>query len=134
MTNGKRNRSAGHKWERQLAESFRLIGFPHVVTTRSESKSRDDQKIDLMNVDEGKNGRFPYNIQAKNSTISLKYMKILSEMPKGEGLNVIIHNQTKKQGTRFITQGQYAILSLEDFMYMVKMIRSYGEAVERGMA
>lgn len=121
MTNGKRNRQAGHSLERGLAEVFRSIGFPHVVTTRSESRSRDNQKIDLMNKDERINGRFPYNVQAKNSTAHLKYAKLLSEIPTvPDVMNVIIHKQTEKVGTRFLPRGQYAILYLKDFLTLIQ--------------
>lgn len=125
MTNGKRNRQAGHKWERQLAESFRSIGFAHVVTTRSESRSRDNQKVDLINEDELKNGRFPFNVQAKTTTSHLSYAKLLSEMPEDRGvMNVILHKQTKKapDGVKFMETGRFAIMQLDNFLDLVKQI------------
>lgn len=122
MTNGKRNRRAGHMWERQLAETFRQLGFPHVVTTRSESRSRDAQKIDLMNREEGVYGRFPFNIQAKTTTNHVKYAKLLAEMPTTEGvMNIVIHKQTEKVGTRFQPVGMYAILYFDDFKSLINV-------------
>lgn len=120
-TNGKRNRSAGHKLERDLVKLFKKAGFTHTVTTRSESKSRDDQKVDLMNKNEYENGRLPYNVQAKTSTSHLSYAKILSELPETKDVvNVIIHRQTTKVGERFLRRGEYAILNLNDFMKIIK--------------
>lgn len=121
MTNGKRNRSAGHSWERKIVEVLRKIGFPHAVTSRSESKSRDDQKVDIINKDEFKNGRLPYNIQAKNTSGTLKYAVVLSEQPKEDGvINVIFHKQTEKQGERFVCRDKFAILYLDDFLKLIK--------------
>jgi len=121
MTNGKRNRQAGHSLERTLAGVFRDIGFPHVVTTRSESRSRDAQKIDLMNREERVNGRLPYNVQAKNSTLHLKYAKLLEEIPDVPGvMNVVIHKQTEKVNNRFVPRGEYAILYLKDFLTLIQ--------------
>lgn len=121
MTNGKRNRQAGHSLERSLAAVFRDIGFPHVVTTRSESRSRDAQKIDLMNKEERVNGRLPYNVQAKNSTLHLKYAKLLEEIPNVPGvMNVVIHKQTEKVNNRFVPRGEYAILYLTDFLTLIQ--------------
>lgn len=120
-TNGKRNRLAGHGFERECAKAFRKIGFPHVVTTRSESRSRDNQQIDLINKDEAVNGRFPFNVQCKNSAAKVRYPKILSELPKTPGvINVIIHKQTGKVNNKFMSKGKYVIMNMDDFMQMVK--------------
>lgn len=120
MTNGKRNRSAGHKWERTLVDEFKQLGFPHVVTTRSESRSRDAQKIDLMNKDELINGRFPFNVQAKTTTNHVKYAKLLAEMPSVVGVtNIVIHKQTQKVGTRFQPVGMYVVMMFSDFKQLL---------------
>lgn len=121
MPGGKRNRQAGHGFERELAKLFRELGFKHVVTSRSESKSRDDQKIDLINKDEYENGRFPYNVQAKNAVGHLPYGKILAEIPHLPGIiNVIIHNQTEKVGEKFMPRDKFAILKLDDFVSLIQ--------------
>ncbi len=121
MTNGKRNRAAGHGWERLIVQTLRDIGFPHVVTSRSESRSRDNQKIDIVNKDELKNGRLPYNIQAKNMVGTVKYPITLSELPKDANIiNVIFHRQTKKNGNRFNHVDDFAILYLKDFIELMR--------------
>lgn len=126
MTNGKRNRTAGSNWERDLVQLFRSIGFPYVVTTRSESRSRDAQKIDLINKDEFNHGRLPYNVQAKNVKGHLKYAKVLGELPKDKGvINVVLHKQTEKKNNRFVTVDKFAILHLDDFIDMVKRLKEY---------
>lgn len=120
-TNGKRNRGAGNGWERRLAEIFRQIGFPHVVTTRSESRSRDNQKIDLINKDEARNGRLPYDVQAKNVVSHLKYGKVMAEMPvDSPSMPVIIHRQTEKSNDRFVVKNDFAILYLDDFFTLIQ--------------
>lgn len=123
QTNGKRNKNAGHAWEREAAAELREIGFHDVVTSRSASRSRDAQKIDLMNDDEGTNGRLPYNIQCKNLAKACPYPKFLAEIPVVKNvMNVVFHKQTKASETsgRFITKGKYAILSLADFYEIIK--------------
>jgi hypothetical protein len=122
MTNGKRNRAAGHGWERKLVDMFKKVGFEHVVTTRSESKSRDDDKIDLMNKNERKNGQFVFNVQAKNVANTLKYAELLREMPNEKGIiNVVAHKQTKRVGTRFVPQGTFMIMSLDHFFTLISI-------------
>lgn len=127
-TNGKRNKNAGHAWEREVVKMLKEIGFEHVVTSRSESKGRDAQKVDVINKDEGKNGRLEWNIQAKNLSKVAIYTKLLSELPQeGPEINVIFHKQTKKSGERFVTTGTYALLKLTDFLSMMKKNRYFDE-------
>lgn len=116
-----RNRVAGHGYELSCRDIFRNIGFAFLVTCRSESKSRDDQKIDLINRDEEKNGRFPYNIQCKNVAGIVNYHRIFAGydtqvklkkgpdkgklvkkrvegMPRIQGIiNVILHKYTERE-------------------------------------
>ena len=120
-----RNRTAGHNWERKCIQLLKAI-FPFLVTARSESKARDDAKVDLMNKDEYKNGRVPYNFQCK-TTVNLNYAKELEKMPDDEYVNVILHKKTKKskEGKKFMEVGQYAILELDDFIEIMRQAEEY---------
>jgi hypothetical protein len=128
MNVGKRNRRAGHEFERELAEFFRELGFPHVVTSRSESRSRDDQKVDLINKDERKHGQFVFNVQAKNAIGHVKYAKLISEMPTDPGvINVVFHKQVERVGDRFLPRGKFVTMEMKDFEAMVKLLqKAYG--------
>lgn len=123
-TNGKRNRWAGHALERVVMNLMKAAGFPHVVTSRSESRKRDSQGVDLMNTNELENGRLPYNIQCKCTTERPKYDLLLKGLPKVKNvINVIIHKYTvrsKASGATFQTRGHYAILDMDDFLALIK--------------
>jgi hypothetical protein len=123
-TNGKRNRTAGHDFERQIAELLRDAGFEHVITTRQGSRLRDAEGIDMMNSDELKHGRLPYNIQCKNTNTGVNYVKLLASLPKEPGIaNVIFHKFTeKKAGGAFHPRGHYAILDMHDFVQLIARI------------
>lgn len=130
-----RNQNVGHQFERDMCNVLREIGFEHVCTTRIESKARDAQKVDIMNKNEYKNGRLPYNIQCKNLVMGMKgrnfaypdfkYPNILNAMPQdGPEINVIFHNMTEKQPSgKFKTVGQYAHVKLYDFVMMMKELK-----------
>lgn len=116
-----RNRNAGHKFERDVAKLLRDIGFEHVVSTRSESRGRDNQGIDLMNKDELVNGRLPYNIQCKSMAERVPYFQLLRDLPAGTGsINVVFHQFTEKRGSKFHPKGHYAILNMEEFLKLIK--------------
>lgn len=130
-TYGKRNRTAGHKWERTCAKLFVEIGYPHVVTSRSENRKRDADKIDLMNTDEHENGIFPYSVQCKTTSTTAPYPKLLSEMKDLEGaMKVVLHKQTKKSDKGiFLESGRFACMYMDDFMKMVEDNRKLKEEV-----
>lgn len=77
-----RNKNAGHGYERDCRDIFRNLGFIHVTTSRAESRNRDNQKIDLINKDEEKHGRLPYNIQCKCTTTLVNYHEIFNDTEK----------------------------------------------------
>lgn len=125
MSLGKRNRNAGHKWERDCKKNFINIGFSHVVTTRSESRSRDAKKIDLMNKEEGLNGVLPFAVQCKSYSQKVDYYELLKEMDSEE-IKVILHKFTKKAKKKFVTKGEYAIMYAEDFFKIIKLLKDVG--------
>ena len=129
-TNGKRNRAAGHSFELEITAAFKQAGYLHVITSRSESRSRDNMKIDLINKDERVTGRLPYNVQCKNVVGKIDYHKILSELPKeADIVNVVLHKQTQRVGTRFIVRDKFAIMYQEDFFKLVKELKELQDAV-----
>lgn len=128
-----RNRTAGHSFECKVAAMFRAAGFEHVVTSRSESKSRDDAKIDLINKNEADNGRLPYDVQCKCVRGRVKYDVLLKEI-KGTGstIKVVVHQSTtrkidKNKKISFHPVGEYAIVHLEDFMALLKKEKEWRE-------
>jgi len=112
-----RNRTAGHDWERESAKKLEHIGFKDVVTSRFESKSLDNAKVDLTR----KFGnRLPINIQCKSSSKAFSLGEVLEEMPKDKKINVVFLEQTKKAKKYFVKHKEYAVLSLDDFLKLIK--------------
>lgn len=144
-----RNKNAGHIFERWCRDWWRKLGFIHLNTSRAESRSRDNDQIDLTNKDEHINGRFPYNVQAKCyssppdfATIfegGYKYVRLkknINGFKKGDVIkknikpmptipsiiNLVFFKSTRKDdvtGT-FYEQGTYVTMKLEDFEQIVK--------------
>lgn len=129
-SSGKRNRAAGHAYELRVVKVFQKI-YPHVRTSRSVSRTRDAQKVDLAHVDEHVNGRFPYNVQCKSVTGGVVYPKLLKQMPVEPGImNVIFHKYTSKTefktgGSNFRTVGEFAICRAVDFMELIRHKEAY---------
>jgi hypothetical protein len=121
-----RNKTEGNRWERLIAQVLRNCGiYPHVSTTRSCNRSRDDQGIDLCNRDESVHGRMQDDIQAKTTTTTpniellLQSMKSLDTMD--ERTPVVLWRKTgKSAGGKFMEKGQYAACFMEDYIRLLK--------------
>lgn len=107
-----KNRDRGNKWELDVIKKLKHL-YPEACSSRSESKNLDNKQVDICYT-----GLF--HIQCKNLSTSPKY-EILDEMPQDK-IPVIAYKKTKKANTKFITQGEYAILRLDDFINLLEKI------------
>ena len=75
--NLKNNRKRGCDFERKIAQELRELGYDGVKTTRAESKSLDDKKVDLVDTE----GKLPFYCQLKNTIKTPDYFGIRKECP-----------------------------------------------------
>lgn len=75
--NPKSARRKGHEFERKIAQELRDLGYTGVVTSRSESKSMDDKKVDLIDTE----NRLKCLLQLKSTQATPNYFKIREECP-----------------------------------------------------
>lgn len=138
-----RNRTAGHNYERETIDNFKKVGYPHTVSSRSENRTRDGEKVDLCNHNELKNGRLPFNVQCKTTCgklskkqvlgeSNLAYEKVLGEIELIEGItNVVLNKKTKKsEKGRFIPKERYAFLYEIDFFKLIEERNKFQKAYE----
>ncbi len=77
----KRKRSAsysktkGNRYEQQIAKELRDLGFTGVKTSRSESKTVDNNKVDIIDTE----NKLPVQIQLKKTQNIPNYFKIRDE-------------------------------------------------------
>ena len=103
---GKASRNKGHNYERKIRHEFIEMGFMNCNTSRFESLKLDAEKVDLCNT-----GCF--NIQCKAVEKGINYQKLLSEMPKGEKYNIVLHKKQRKE---------IAVMSKADFYELIEML------------
>lgn len=106
-TRGRSARIKGHTFERDMAQWFRDLGWEKCVTSRAESKNKDDQGIDLCYTD-------PFNIQLKAVENLGSMHKVLSQMPQDINYNVCLHKRNR--------QGTIVAMTLEDFEEIIQML------------
>lgn len=112
----KRGRSArkkGHNYELKIRQEFIELGFTQCATSRYESKSRDDKKVDLVNT-----GSF--NVQAKAVENMGSSHKVLKEMPKErKKINLVFHKKNR--------QGEVVSLWKKDFYAIIEALKELYE-------
>lgn len=106
-TRGRSARKKGHGFELQIRDWFRELGWEQCVSSRSESKNKDDQGIDLCFTD-------PFNVQCKAVENLGSLHKVLDEMPKGQNYNVVFHKRNR--------QGTIIAMTMDDFKEIVHML------------
>lgn len=102
--NGKKK---GNAYELVVAAWHKAKGWMGVVSSRSESKRKDDAGVDLCYTD-------PFNIQAKAWESAPSYHKVLNKMPKDHNINLLFHKRNR--------QGTIVVMTLEDWDELLDMM------------
>jgi hypothetical protein len=100
-------RKKGHGFELQIRDWFRKLGWVKAVSSRSESKNKDDQGIDLCFTD-------PFSIQAKAVERLGSMHDVLDRMPKDDNYNLVFHKKNRR--------GVIVAMSIEDFEELLQML------------
>lgn len=106
---GRKSRRKGNKWELEIINALKEIGYTGCVSSRSESKRTDDAKVDIVDL----NGQLPCHIQAKNTKTMPNFHKIESECPLKDKPFVIA---VKMEG-----KTPLAVLPLEFFYNLITL-------------
>lgn len=69
------SRNKGNRYEAQVVKELKELGYTGVKTSRSESKSADDNKVDIVDTEH----KLPVNLQLKKTQSIPSYFKIRSE-------------------------------------------------------
>lgn len=112
------NKKAGNKTELYFLKKLEEIHQQKLYTTRNISTLSDAKKNDIDN----ETLSLPIKYQIKQSINNPNYSLILSEMNNNfkDNINVILHQKTTKKGDRFYKQGDYIIMTFEDYEKIIK--------------
>lgn len=100
----------GNRYELDVAEFWRKLGWKRCVTSRSESKSLDDEGVDLCYT-------HPFNVQCKAQERLGSSHLILHNMPDN-GINIVFHKKNR--------QGTVVSMSQEDFEHLLTLLLKNG--------
>ena len=111
-------RNKGHRYETKIAQELRNLGFTDVVTSRSESKSMDDKKVDLVD----RSGKLPCYIQLKNTVNTPQYHAIKKECPLKDKPFIVIWNKQVKKEKVFGSAGEVVIMDKKFFYELLSKL------------
>ncbi len=120
---GARNKARGNEYECRIAKELRELGFTGVVTSRSESKRTDDNKIDLIDTEH----QLPFNIQLKRTQTTPQYFKIREESTVDPESFVLIWNKQEKANINFLSVGEVVMMDKKAFYKLIKQFTESGK-------
>lgn len=103
------------------------LGYSGCVTSRSESKSMDDKKIDIIDTE----NKLPCYIQAKATMNTPDYFGIEKNCPLKDRPFVIFWKKIKATTSTFRSEGEVVILPKE-FFY--KLIQNYDKQLHSNIS
>ena len=103
---GAYNRSRGQRAEQKVVNELKALGFTGVVTSRSESKATDDNKVDIID----KNNQIPYP----------QYLKIREQSTVPNNTFVILWDKQEPREKNIITVGRCAIMDIDLFYKLIE--------------
>ena len=111
---GKRNRRKGNKFELEIVNKLKDIGYSGCRSSRSVNKLADANKIDI--VDE--NNELPCNIQTKNTISTPRYFSIRDACTDKTKPFCVVWKKTGTGGHN--SQGTVAIIPIDFFLELLK--------------
>lgn len=110
----KKSKAKGGSWELEVAHNLREIGYPNIVSTRSESKNLDNAKIDLVDPD----GLLECNIQCKYTANMPNYFTIRDACPDKEKPFCIAWKKATNDGSN--SPGAVVVMPISYFYELIK--------------
>lgn len=112
---GRYMRTKGNAYEQQIARELRELGFEGIKTSRNESKSADDNKIDLIDT----TGKLPLGIQLKKTKVTPSYFQIRKSSTCNDDDFCIIWNKQVNGKVNMKSEGECVIISKELFYRLI---------------
>lgn len=118
---GKYAKQKGNRYELKIAKELNELGFKDVVSSRSQDKRADANKVDLVSLCDD----LPFNIQIKCTQNTPSYFKIADDCPYKDKPFIIMWNSQKLQsnGIDMGSQGEVVMVPKDYFYDLLKAIK-----------
>lgn len=110
------SRNKGSRYEQQIVKELKEIGFPGCKTSRSESKTTDDNKVDIIDTE----NKLPCFIQIKKTQSTPSYFTIRSQSTVDPQKFCIIWNKQERKEVNICSKGECVIIDKTFFYELLK--------------
>lgn len=117
---GERARLEGLEWEHKVCQLLKQAGYLDLIPSQGVNDYLDSKGVDIIQDPTKKPWvKFPFHVQCKVGIDSFRaYPKYLTKMPRDK-TPVIFFQQVREVEGEIKPRGSYAILRLEDFLYLI---------------
>ena len=112
---GAYSKRKGNKYELKIIKELIELGFEGLVSARSESKSLDNDKIDIADPQ----GQLPFYVQCKCTKNYPKYHEIIEECPRKDRPLIVFHNKQVSKEVNMVSSGEFIIME-ESYFNIIK--------------
>lgn len=116
---GAYNRRRGNSYELKIVKELKELGYEGVVTSRSESKRADNDKIDIVDT----NNELPVSLQIKKTIATPNYFKIRSESSASNDKFVVIWAKQETREKNMCTVGEMVMMDKRMFYELLRLYK-----------
>ena len=122
---GAYSKRKGNNYELKIIKELINLGYPGLVSARSESKNLDNDKIDIADP----LNNLPFYVQCKCTKTYPKYDSIIEDCPRKDRPLIIFHNKQVNKQVNMGSSGEYIILE-EEYYKKIKSEKEH-EFIEK---
>ena len=116
---GAYSKNKGNRYELKIIKELTELGYDGLKSSRSESKSLDNDKIDIAQDRDAKN-ELPFYVQCKCTKNTPNVQEILEACPRKNKPLVVVWNKQINKEVNMASAGEFIMLEKSFFYELIK--------------
>lgn len=116
-------RNKGNSYELKIIKELTNLGYDGLKSSRSESKSLDNDKIDIAQ-DRDVQNELPFWVQCKCTKTTPNFEQIIKDCPRKQKPMAIFWNKQINKEVNMATAGEYVVISKQYFYSLIDQINN----------
>lgn len=118
---GAYSKTKGNNYELKIIKELTTLGYDGLKSSRSESKSLDNDKIDIAQDRDAEN-ELPFWVQCKCTKTTPNFEQIIKDCPRKQKPMAIFWNKQVNKEVNMGSAGQYVVVEKSYFYEMLNQI------------
>ena len=116
---GAYSKNKGNRYELKIIKELTELGYDGLKSSRSESKSLDNDKIDIAQDKDAKN-ELPFYVQCKCTKNTPNVQEILEACPRKNKPLIVVWNKQINKEVNMASAGEFVMLEKSFFYELIK--------------